>query len=57
MQTLAVRLEALMVPCVTFLVAVTIMGSMGGLAPLEQLLAVVQATAAYFIWTRWAAPR
>jgi hypothetical protein len=47
--------EGVLVPLVTFFVAISVMGSFGGLAPLELLLAIVQAVAASQLWTRYVA--
>jgi hypothetical protein len=57
MQTLAVKLEALMALLVTFLVALVVMGSSNGLSALEPVVAFVQALAAYGLWQHWATPR
>ena len=57
MQTLAVKLEALMALLVTFLVALVVMGSINGLSALEPVVAFVQALAAYGLWQHWATPR
>jgi hypothetical protein len=57
MQTLAIKLEALMALLVTFLVALVVMGSSNGLSALEPVVAFVQALAAYGLWQHWATPR
>ncbi len=57
MQTLAVKLEALMALIVTFLVALAVMGSLNGLSAFEPGVALVQAIAAFALYGRWATPR
>jgi len=57
METLKVKLEAVMALLVTFLVAIVVMGSMNGLSALEPVVALVQALAAFALYDRWATPR
>ena len=57
MQTLSIKLEALMALLVTFLVALVVMGSINGLSALEPVVAFVQALAAYGLWPHWATSR
>ena len=57
METLKVKLEAVMALLVTFLVAIVVMGSMNGLSALEPVVALVQALAAVALYDRWATPR
>jgi len=57
METLKVKLEAVMALLVTFLVAIVVMGSMNGLSALEPVVAFVQAIAAFALYDRLATPR
>lgn len=57
MQPLTVKLEALMALLVTFLIAVAVMGALGGLSSLEMLVALAQGVAVFCLWERCTAPR
>jgi len=57
METLKLKLEAVMALLLTFVVATAVMGSLNGLSPLEPIVALAQAIAAFALYQRWATPR
>ncbi len=56
MQTLTLKLEAVMVLLVTFLIAIVVMGSLNGLNAFEPVVALVQALVAFVLYQRWTTP-
>ncbi len=56
MQTLTLKLEAVMVLLVTFVIAIVVMGSLNGLNAFEPVVALVQALVAFVLYRRWATP-